>query len=60
MSWVNDVVIVHSELPIPVYWNVHTDSAISEKTIDRLIDVKHSMKANICAELNAYSCTRSF
>ncbi|KAJ6463002.1 hypothetical protein C8R45DRAFT_841501, partial [Mycena sanguinolenta] len=59
MSWVNNVLIVLSDLPIPVYWNVQDDAAISEKTIDGLIgDVTRSMEATIYAELNAYSRTR--
>ncbi|KAJ6461825.1 hypothetical protein C8R47DRAFT_1202348 [Mycena vitilis] len=59
MSWVNDVVIVLSELPIPVYWDVQEDSAIAVETIDSLIaDVKHSMEASINAELRAYSRTK--
>jgi hypothetical protein len=59
MSWVNDVVIVLSGLPIPVYWKVHDHAAIEDRTIDSLIgDVKHSMEATIYAELNAYSRTR--
>ncbi|KAJ6464118.1 hypothetical protein C8R47DRAFT_992124 [Mycena vitilis] len=59
LSWVNDVVIVLSELPIPVYWDVQEDSAIAVETIDSLIaDVKHSMEASINAELRAYSRTK--
>jgi hypothetical protein len=59
MSWINDAVIVLSELPVPVYWNVQLDSAIAVETIDWLIaDVKHSMDASISANLNAYSRTR--
>ncbi|KAJ6489574.1 hypothetical protein C8R47DRAFT_977892 [Mycena vitilis] len=59
MAWVNDVVIVLSELPIPVYWDVQAHSAIHVKTIDGLLgDVKHSMEKSIHAELSAYSRTR--
>ncbi|KAJ7263156.1 hypothetical protein B0H12DRAFT_974646, partial [Mycena haematopus] len=59
MSWVNDVVIVLSQLPIPVYWNVHDNEAIMVNTIDGLIgEVKRSMEGCIYAELNAYSRTR--
>ncbi|KAJ7135938.1 hypothetical protein C8R44DRAFT_537125, partial [Mycena epipterygia] len=59
MSWVNDIVIVLSGLPIPVYWKVGTTDAIAVKTIDRLLaDVRHSMEATIHAELSAYSRTR--
>jgi hypothetical protein len=59
MSWVNDVVIVLSELPIPVYWDIKSDSAIAVKTIENLIgEVKHSMERTIYAELCAYSRTR--
>ena len=58
MSWANDVAIVLSELPIPVYWKVHDDAAVAEKIIEGLIgDVKHSMEATIYVELNAYSRT---
>jgi hypothetical protein len=59
MSWANDVVIVLSELPIPVYWDIKSDSAIAVKTVENLIgEVKHSMERTIYAELCAYSRTR--
>ncbi|KAJ7478117.1 hypothetical protein FB451DRAFT_957950, partial [Mycena latifolia] len=59
MSWVNDIVTVLAELPIPVYWRVGTEAAIGEKTIDGLLaDTRHSMEACIHAELKAYSRTR--
>ncbi|KAJ7436612.1 hypothetical protein FB451DRAFT_1061625 [Mycena latifolia] len=59
MSWVNDIVIVLSDLPIPVYWKVVSDTALEVKTIEGLpADVKHSMEACIHAELSAYSRTR--
>ncbi|KAJ7694765.1 hypothetical protein B0H17DRAFT_1131702 [Mycena rosella] len=59
LSWVNDIVIVLSDLPIPVYWKVTSNTAVEVKTIDGLIaDVTHSMEACIQAELSAYSRTR--
>jgi hypothetical protein len=59
MSWVNDIVIVLSELPMPVYWEVKSDSAIAVETIDALIKaVKQSMETIINVELCAYSRTR--
>jgi hypothetical protein len=59
MSWVNDVVIVLSELPIPVYWDVKSGSAIAVETVDALLAaVKHSMETSINVDLHAYSRTR--
>ncbi|KAJ7117260.1 hypothetical protein C8R43DRAFT_902130 [Mycena crocata] len=59
MSWINDIVIVLSNLPIPVYWTVSAANAIELKAIDGLLaDVKHSMETCVQAELRAYSRTR--
>ncbi|KAJ7166417.1 hypothetical protein C8R43DRAFT_830909, partial [Mycena crocata] len=59
MSWVNDIMIVLAELPIPVYWNVQAITAIVPETVDGLLaDVRHSMEATIHAELTAFSRTR--
>jgi hypothetical protein len=59
MSWVNDVVLVLSQLSIPVYWDINSDSVIAVKTIDDLlVQVKNSMESTIHAELNTYSRTR--
>jgi hypothetical protein len=56
MLWVNDVVLILSQLPIPVYWDINSDSVIAVKTIDDLLArVKNSMESTIHAELNAYS-----
>ncbi|KAJ7089796.1 hypothetical protein B0H15DRAFT_885058, partial [Mycena belliarum] len=59
MSWVNDIVIVLAELPIPVYWKIGEQNAIDSKTIDGLLaDTRYSMESSINAELKAYSRTR--
>ncbi|KAJ6459775.1 hypothetical protein C8R47DRAFT_959130, partial [Mycena vitilis] len=59
MSWLNDIVIVLSTLPVPVYWDVKLASAITVETINTLIaDVRHSMNTAINAELRAYHRTR--
>jgi hypothetical protein len=58
MLWVNDVVLILSQLPIPVYWDINSDSVIAVKMIDDLLArVKNSMESTIHAELNAYSRT---
>jgi hypothetical protein len=59
MLWVNDVVLVLSQLPIPVYWDINSDSVIAVKTIDDLlVRVKNSMESTIHAELDTYSQIR--
>jgi hypothetical protein len=51
MSWVNDVVIVLSELSIPVYWKLDDVTAIMAKTIDGLItDVMLLVIVQSCAD----------
>lgn len=59
MSWINDIVIVLADLPIPVYWNVNAVSALDVNTIDELLlSVRHSMEGSIQADLECFSRTR--
>ncbi|KAJ6603153.1 hypothetical protein B0H10DRAFT_1957894 [Mycena sp. CBHHK59/15] len=59
ISWINDICIVLSKLPIPVYWDLSHRHAITEKTVDGLLNsLKYSMEESIQAEIMSYSKTR--
>ncbi|KAJ7159833.1 hypothetical protein C8R43DRAFT_880676 [Mycena crocata] len=59
ISWINDICVVLSKLPIPVYWDLTRADAISVKTADVLLaSVKHSMEEYIQASMMSYSKTR--
>ncbi|KAJ7618862.1 hypothetical protein DFH06DRAFT_915684, partial [Mycena polygramma] len=58
ISWINDIAIVLSKLPIPIYWDVSQPNTISKATVQALLkDLTFSMEESIQSSILSYSKT---
>ncbi|KAJ6487031.1 hypothetical protein C8R45DRAFT_930591 [Mycena sanguinolenta] len=59
ISWINDIYLVLSRLPVPIYWDLTQPNALSKTTVVGLLkSLTSSMEEFIQASILSYSKTR--
>ncbi|KAJ6465734.1 hypothetical protein C8R45DRAFT_752045, partial [Mycena sanguinolenta] len=60
ISWINDIRLVLSRLPVPIYWDLSRADALSKATVEGLLkSLTNSLEEYIQASILSYSKTRN-